>query len=281
MKPFLKWAGGKRQLLEVLLRYTNNINNGRYYEPFLGGGSLFFTLQKEHSIINDFNPEIINAYLVIRDNPDELIEQLRIHEHNNTSEYFYLIRSLDRNEDFSNLPAVERAARTIYLNRTCYNGLYRVNSNGFFNVPFGRYVHPLICDEENLREISLFLSNSDVTIRNQDFAESVQDAQEGDYIYFDPPYDYEDGKGFVGYNKEGFSHEDLQRLRTICDNLLERGCQVLISNNDTSFVRATFKDDENFEFIYETIPLTTKRSINSNGAGRNTGREVLIYGRRR
>lgn len=280
MKPFLKWAGGKRQLLDVLLRYTNNIENGRYYEPFLGGGSLFFTLHKDGSIINDFNPEIINAYTVIKEFPEELINQLRLHEQNNNAEYFYGIRGLDREEGFIDYTPVEKAARTIYLNRTCYNGLYRVNSQGFFNVPFGRYVHPLICDEDNIREISTFLNEHNIIIRNQDFEESVFDAQGGDYIYFDPPYDYEDGKGFVGYNKEGFNHDDLLRLKRVCDDLIARDCKVLISNNDTEFVRNTFNDD-NFEIVYETIPLSTKRNINSNGRNRNNGREVLIYGRRR
>ena len=280
MKPFLKWAGGKRQLLDVLLQYTNNIGAGRYFEPFIGGGSLFFALQRNESIINDFNPEIINAYKVIKHNPEELIEELKNHASSNSSEYFYQIRGLDRDPNFENYSDIQKAARTIYLNRTCYNGLYRVNSNGYFNVPFGRYKNPLICDENNIREISVFLNNNNVLIRNSDFEEAVRDARAGDYIYFDPPYDYEDGKGFVGYVKEGFNHDDLLRLKRVCDELIARECKVLISNNDTEFVRNTFTGD-NFEIIYETIPLQTKRSINSNAKKRNNGREVLIYGRRR
>jgi len=280
MKPFLKWAGGKRQLLDVLLQYTNNIGTGKYFEPFLGGGSLFFALQKDRSVINDFNPEIVNAYQVIKDYPEELIEELKIHALNNSSEYFYQIRGLDRNSNFESYSAIQKAARTIYLNRTCYNGLYRVNSSGYFNVPFGRYKNPLICDENNIREISEFFNKKNILIRNSDFEEAVSDAQAGDYIYFDPPYDYEDGKGFVGYVKEGFNHNDLLRLKKVCDELIARDCKVLISNNDTEFVRNTFTGD-NFEIIYETIPLQTKRSINSNAKKRNNGREVLIYGRRR
>jgi len=280
MKPFLKWAGGKRQLLEVLLQYTNNIGEGRYFEPFIGGGSLFFALHRNDAVINDYNPEIINAYNVIKESPEELIELLKEHANNNSSEYFYRLREIDRMDSFSNLSSVEKAARTIYLNRTCYNGLYRVNSKGFFNVPFGRYKNPLICDEENILEISDYFNESSVSIRNLDFEEAVADAGDGDYIYFDPPYDYEDGKGFVGYVKEGFDHESLLRLKRVCDELISRNCKVLISNNDTDFVRNTFNDD-NFEIVYETVPLQTKRSINSKGTERNSGREVLIYGRRR
>lgn len=280
MKPFLKWAGGKRQLLDVLLQYTDNIGDGRYFEPFIGGGSLFFALQRENSVINDFNPEIVNAYNVIKDSPEELIKLLKKHAKKNSSEYFYKVRELDRKESFNDFSPVEKAARTIYLNRTCYNGLYRVNSKGFFNVPFGRYKNPLICDEENIREISEYFNSNSISIRNLDFEAAVADAKDGDYIYFDPPYDYEDGKGFVGYIKEGFDHESLLRLKRVCDELISRNCRVLISNNDTEFVRATFNDD-NFQIVYETVPLQTKRSINSNGSGRNTGKEVLIYGRRR
>ena len=180
----------------------------KFYEPFIGGGSLFFHLQHENSVINDFNAEIINCYKVIKISPHKLIQQLKIHQENHCKDYFYQIRSMDRTGEIDNLTNVETAARTIYLNIvTCQNGLYRVNRVGQFNTPIGRYVNPLICDEEKILEISKFLKENKITIRCCDFAEAVKDAKKGDWVYFDPPYDYEDN-GFVGYVKEGFSHAD-------------------------------------------------------------------------
>jgi len=285
MRPVLKWAGGKRQLMDALTSFINkeSIGKGRYFEPFFGGGSLFFKLEVKDAVINDFNKEIINVYETIKTKPEELIELLHKHEKNNTAEYFYEIRSKDRSRVFLNshiYTNVYKASRTIYLNKTCFNGLYRVNSKGQFNVPFASYVHPLICDEDNIREISKFLNESNTTIMSCDFEEAVKDAKEGDFIYFDPPYDYENNNGFVGYVKEGFSHDDLLRLKRLCDDLINKGCRVLISNNDTSFVRKTFKGD-NFKIVYETKKLKANRSINCKGNKRKNAEEVLIYGRRK
>ena len=279
MRPFLKWAGGKRQLLPYIKEYINEdaLNGVKFYEPFIGGGSLFFHLQHGDSIINDFNAEIVNCYKVIKTAPKKLIKQLIVHQENHCKEYFYKIRSMDRSGEFDNMTNVEKAARTIYLNRTCYNGLYRVNLAGQFNTPMGRYANPLICDEENILEISKFLKENKTTIRCSDFAEAVKDAKEGDWVYFDPPYDYE-GSGFVGYVKEGFSHADLERLKDTCDELISKGCQVLVSNNDTKFVRKTFSSD-NYEIVYETKVIKANRNINSKRSKRKKVDEVLIHGR--
>lgn len=281
MKPFLKWAGGKRQLLPYIKKYINKkkIGKHKYYEPFLGGGSIFFDLAHENSSINDLNEEIINCYNVIKENPDELVELLKLHAEAHCKEYYYKIRSLDREEDYKFMDNITKAARTIYLNRTCFNGLYRVNKNGFFNTPIGRYVNPLICDEENINEISYFLNNNDVTIMSKSFEFAVEKCEKGDWIYFDPPYDYENS-GFVGYVKEGFSHEDLVKLKEVCDELVKKGCYVLVSNNDTEFVRQTFNSSD-YEIIYSTKTIKANRNINSKASKRKKVDEVLIYGHKR
>lgn len=280
MKPFLKWAGGKRQLLSVLQEYINKTNFGTYFEPFVGGGSLFLSLAKENCVINDFNPEIINTYEIVRDYPHDLIKQLDKHDKANTKEHYYKIRALDRLAEFEKMNPVERAARTIYLNKTCYNGLYRVNSKGYFNVPYGKYVNPLICDKNNILEISEYLNHTGVTIMCADFAKAVESAKDGDYVYFDPPYDYVSNNGFVQYVKEGFSHPDLIRLKETCDELIIRGCQVLISNNDTPFVRELFCGD-GYKIVYEARAIDANRNINCNAKARKTGKEILIYGKKK
>ena len=217
---------------------------------------------------------------VIKNKPEELIKKLNQHKKNHNKEYFYKIRELDRNvEKFKKMSAVSKAARTIYLNRTCYNGLYRVNRSGFFNTPIGRYTNPLICDEQNIREISKYLNDNNIVFFHVDFEKSVKSAKSGDWVYFDPPYDYED-TGFVGYVKECFTHDDLERLKKTCDKLVLRGCNVLISNNDTNFVRELFKSD-NYEIIYSTKVIKANRNINSKGSSRRKVDEVLIYGRKK
>lgn len=284
MKPVLKWAGGKRQLINVISSFINDetIGEGTYFEPFFGGGCVYFNLQPKKAIINDFNNEIINVYKTIKNHPTELIKLLEEHAKNDSKEYFYKLRSLDRESDFNSkekYDSVFKAARTVYLNKTCFNGLYRVNLKGQFNVPYAYYKNPPVCDKENIRKISAFFRKSNTEILCCDFEKAVEKAKAGDYIYFDPPYDYEKQDGFVEYVKEGFSHKDLLRLKKVCDDLINRGCKVLISNNDTTFVRNTFKGD-NFKIVYETKEVSAKRSINCKGSKRRNAREVLIYGRR-
>lgn len=284
MRPFLKWAGGKRQILAHIKQYINNDimnDNSKYYEPFVGGGSLFFDLARDNSIINDFNSEIINVYKVIKEHPTGLIRMLKTHQKNDSIDYYYIVRNMDKDPKFSKMGKVKKAARTIYLNKTCFNGLFRVNRDGYFNTPRGTYTNPLICDEENIREISAFLNENNIQILNCDFEESCPDAGEGDFVYLDPPYDYEDESGFVSYNAQGFTRNDLARMKLFCDRLIERGCVVLISNNDTTYVRELF-DDDNYRIVYEINQVDANRNINSSGKKRaNKVKEVLIYGTRR
>ncbi len=283
MKPFLKWAGGKRQILSYIKQYiSNDIMNesSKYYEPFVGGGSLFFELARDNSIINDFNSEIINVYNVIKDHPVGLIRMLKNHEKNDSIEYYYLIRDMDKGPKFDKIGKVKKAARTIYLNKTCFNGLFRVNKNGYFNTPRGKYTKPLICDEENIKEISRFLNEKNITILNCDFEKACPNASEGDFVYLDPPYDYEDESGFVSYNAKGFSRSDLFRMKNFCDKLIEAGCIVLISNNDTTYVRNLF-EGQNYKIVYEINQVDANRNINSSAKKRSTKvKEVLIYGKK-
>ena len=280
--PILKWAGGKRQLLKSIKKVIGDIdtNNIRYYEPFFGGGALFFDLEPKKATLNDINSELINVYIQVRDNLDLLIENLTQLREAHNEEQFYRIRALDRQEGFSDLDATYRAARTIYLNKTCYNGLYRVNSKGQFNTPSGRYVNPSIFDAVDLRNASKALKKSTISIKSTDYRSSVIRARKGSLIYFDPPYDYENEDGFVGYSKNGFNRDDLRNMKETADKLVDRGCIVLISNNDTPFVRELFEGDHRYEIEYIVHEFDARRSINCNGENRRNGKEVLIYGRK-
>lgn len=277
MEPILKWAGGKRQCLNALRRFIPReeiIKGGyHYYEPFIGGGSVCFALDFPFVHINDLNTEIVNVYEVIRDNPEELIQVLKEHNLNHSSEYYYQIRALDRDPDYGKLSCVLKAARVIYLNRTCYNGLYRVNSKGFFNVPVGRYLHPNIVMEDRIRALHNYFTSNEIVITNQDFKTAVDAARSGDFVYFDPPYDYDDS-GFTSYYQGGFSHDDTTRLKETCDELLDRGCTVLVSNNETKFISELFGDPR-----YRVFHLNANRSINSKGEKRKTAKEIIIFGR--
>lgn len=270
----MKWAGGKRKLLTEIKLFINEeeLRNHCLYEPFIGGGALSFDILNPCATISDINEELINVYLQIRDNPKELIKLLKIHKAHNCHDYYYEIRNLDRMEIFNSLSLVEKAARTIYLNRVCYNGLYRVNSKGFFNVPYGRYVHPEIVFEEKIIKLSEYLKSNKVKIVCMDFEKAVKSAKAGDVVYFDPPYDYEES-GFISYTKKGFSRGDLKRLKRICDKLIKRGCHVIISNNDTSFVNALFSDR-----WYKIKHIFASRMINCDGRKRQAVKEVIIYG---
>lgn len=274
MEPILRWAGGKRQLIPTLEKYIDRSvlmgGRHRYYEPFFGGGALCFYLEPLRSVINDYNPELINVYEVIRDSPQELIDLLRIHQVDFNHDHYTQVRSMDRNPGYLNLPPVERAARIIFLNRTCYNGLYRVNNKGFFNVPIGRKENPDIIMEDKILTMNRFFNENEVVIRCGDFENCVEDAQSGDVIYFDPPYDYEDS-GFTSYNENCFDRTDLKRLKAVSDKLIEMGCHVILSNNDTPFVNDLFEE-------YAIEHIDTKRFISCDGKKRNEGREVIIYG---
>lgn len=266
-QPFLKWAGGKRQLLPEIRKYIpKKINT--YYEPFLGAGAVLFDIQPKKAVINDINTELINTYIAIRDHVDELINDLK--KHKNEKEYFYAIRDLDRKEEFKELSLVERASRIIYLNKTCFNGLFRVNSQGHFNVPFGKYKNPQIVNEIVLRAVHNYLNSNDITILNVDFEKAVENAKKGDFIYFDPPYDpVSDTSSFTGYSLYGFDKDDQIRLRDLFVELDKRGCKVLLSNSATDFIKDLYKD-----FHIEVV--SANRNINANASRRGKIDEVLV-----
>ncbi len=272
VKPFVKWVGGKKQLIEVINLYRPK-TFGRYYEPFVGGGSVFMNLQYSKTTINDYNTELINVYEVVRDSVDELLSVLKIHAENNSQEYFYSLREWDRTGILEKKSSVERAARFIYLNKTCYNGLFRVNAQGQFNVPYGRYKNPNIVNEEVLRADSKFLKKSTIKILKGDFEKSVKSAKKGDFIYLDPPYAplVEDTHSFVGYTLNGFGYDEQLRLRDLFVKLDKKGCYVMLSNSSSKIIHELYKD-----YVDTTEIVGATRMVNSKASGRGKVDEVLI-----
>ncbi|MBV1819141.1 DNA adenine methylase [Anaerosalibacter bizertensis] len=266
--PVVKWVGGKRQLISEIDKFIPS-HYSTYYEPFLGGGALLFYLQPYEAVVNDINEELINLYQVIKDNVDELIEDLK--KHKNEPDYFYEIRGLDRDiEKYKKLSPIERALRIHYLNKTCFNGLFRVNSQGQFNTPFGRYKRPNIVNETTLRAVSNYFNNANITFKCCDFEEAVQGARKDSFIYFDPPYDpVSDTSSFTGYDKGGFDKKEQKRLKNLCDELNNRGVKFLLSNSETEFILDLYKD-------YKIEIVHAKRSINSKGNKRGKVNEVLV-----
>ncbi len=267
--PFLKWVGGKRQLLpEIEKLLPKGCSNLLYYEPFVGGGALLFDLQPKKAIVNDYNEELVNVYKVIRDNPDELIEDLKKHE--NTAAYFYEIRSVDRNPLFDKLTDVQRASRVIYLNKTCYNGLYRVNNAGEFNTPFGRYKNPNIVNEPVIRAVSKYLNTAKIQITNGDYASVLKDISSNSFVYLDPPYHpISDSSNFTGYVQGGWSERDQLRLRDVCDSLNEKGVKFLLSNSASDFIKDIYSE-------YRIHVVKATRAINSDSTKRGQVDELLI-----
>ena len=266
--PFLKWVGGKRQLIPVLSTlfpesYTT------YCEPFLGGGAMLFALQPEKAIVNDVNGELINVYKVVRDHVDELIAALK--KHVNTYEHFQVVRGLDRDAiKYASLSDAEKAARIIYLNKTCFNGLYRVNKKGQFNVPFGSYKNPKILDEPLLRAVSFYLNNNQVSIFNEEYTSVLNKLPEGSFVYLDPPYDpVSDTSNFTSYAKDGFGKEEQIRLRDACTSLNERGIQFMLSNSATPFIMDLYSS-------FDVQIVHANRFVNSNASGRGKVEEVVV-----
>lgn len=262
-RPFVKWAGGKTQLLPELLRRVPQSFN-RYYEPFLGGGALFFALQPAHAILGDINAELIQLYGIVRDDVDALITELR--EYRYEREFYYRIRAQQPEE----LPPVRRAARTLYLNRTCFNGLYRVNRNGKFNVSFGRYRSPTICDAPRLRAASRALQGHDIACRSYD--DTVASAQRGDFVYLDPPYHpVSETANFTSYTSHGFSEDDQRKLADVFTRLVELGVHCLLTNSDCSLTRELYAE-------HQLELVQARRSISRHGAGRGKVGEVVVRG---
>ena len=274
-KPFIKWVGGKSQLLKQFEGlFPQDFNN--YIEPMIGGGAVFFHLFNTKNIegravLLDVNLELMGCYQVIKEDVENLIlELVKLAKQYNQSpkEFFYQVREWDRHEDFEQRPAAQRAARTIFLNKTCYNGLYRVNNGGTFNTPFGKYKKPKICDEKNLRAVAHALQN--VQLLTSDFETVTELASAGDFIYFDPPYHpLSETANFTSYTKSGFKKEDQMRLRDTFANLAKKGRQVMLSNSDTKFIRNLYKDF-NIHTVY------AKRYINSNPDHRGEITEVVV-----
>lgn len=267
--PFLKWVGGKRQLLpQIKLFLPNNLSSYTYCEPFVGGGALLFDLQPKHAIINDLNQELINVYNVIKNNPEELIEDLK--KHYNTSEYFYEIRSVDRFPLFQEFNNIQRASRIIYLNKTCYNGLYRVNNSGEFNSPFGKYKNPNIVNEPVIRAVSKYLNNVDIKIFSTDFETVLNNLPEHSFVYLDPPYHpLSESSNFTGYTQGGWNENNQIRLRNACNILNEKDIKFLLSNSSSDFIKDIYSK-------YNITIVKATRAINSDSSKRGPINELLI-----
>lgn len=238
--PVLKWVGGKRQLLDTFQPLLPK-KISTYCEPFIGGGALLFHLQPHVAYINDINSDLIRVYNVIKENVNELI--LELEQFENTSEQFYLVRDWDRDKKFyASLSDVKKAARVLYLNKTCFNGLYRVNNAGEFNSPFGNYRNPNIINGPVLRAVSSYFNSIDIHITSMNYEDVLSSVPKGTFVYLDPPYDpISNTSNFTGYSKGGFSQENQIRLRECCDELNSRGIKFMLSNSSTDFIKDQYK----------------------------------------
>ena len=268
--PFIKWIGGKRQLItEIENRMPKKFNN--FFEPFVGGGALTFHLQKQNTTINDISKELIESYLCIKENPNKLMKLLDIHQinhQNNPKIYFYKMRGLDRDKLWLKKDKFTKSSRFIYLNKTCFNGMYRVNSSGYFNVPWNKKEKINLYDRLNILKISSFLSGG-IKILNTDFESAIKNAKKYDFIFFDPPYDLLNKNSFDSYNKISFGEEGQRRLSEIAHRLSEKGCFVMLTNHDTKLVNDLYHD-------FKIDVVKVKRLINSDAKNR-TGIETIIY----
>ncbi|KKP88322.1 MAG: adenine methylase protein [Candidatus Nomurabacteria bacterium GW2011_GWC2_35_8] len=270
-KPFVKWVGGKRQLLkqfrlmELYPPEKFNTKTNIYFEPFVGGGAVFFDLLPEKAVLSDLNSELVTTFNVIKNDVEALIHLLRKYKYE--KEYFLKIRA----QNPEKLSDVNIASRFLYLNRTCFNGMYRVNSKGGFNVPFGKYSNPLICDENNLKKVSKSLKN--VEIKRQDYKEVLKKAKKSDFIYFDPPYfPVSKTASFTNYTKEAFLEKEQIELRDTFLELHKRGCFVMLSNSDTPFINEIYSGIKGVK----VTQVQAGRMINSDSSKRGKITEVLV-----
>ncbi len=270
-KPFVKWAGGKRQLIGAL---SENMPEkyGTYYEPFLGGGAFLFHILEQNPsqrcIVSDINADLVLTYATVRDRPEELITSLKRHAREYDQDrhtYYGMVRaSAPRSE-------VAKSSRLIFLNRTCFNGLYRVNKRGKFNVPIGSYIKPNIVNEENIRAASSLLRSSNIKIMYADFENTVLDATKGDFIYFDPPYKpVSETASFTSYSAKSFGDAELERLASLCNNLTKKGCNVMTTNSDLPEVAKIFGSG------WKMHHVAVNRAINSNASRRTGHKELLL-----
>jgi len=266
--PVLKWVGGKRQLLDALIPLLPN-RVTTYCEPFIGGGAFFFSLQPKVAYINDINNELIRVYEVIKNDVESLI--IALQKFKNEAEHFYAVRDWDRDKTkYALLSDVEKAARILYLNKTCYNGLFRVNNAGEFNTPFGNYRNPNIVNAPVLRAVGFYLNSAKVHLTSSDYAEILKSLPKNTFVYLDPPYDpVSDTSSFTGYSSGGFSREEQIRLRECCDELHKRGMKFMLSNSATDFIKEQYA-------AYHITIVKAKRAINSNGTKRGEVAEVVV-----
>jgi len=272
-QPFIKWVGGKRGLLEQILPlFPKKFNN--YYEPFVGGGAVFFELfskgllKNKKIILSDINSELVNSYNIVKNNPFELIAKLEKYKEQHSKEFYYQIRELDRKEDYKNLSNLERATRFIYLNKTCFNGLYRVNKKGYFNTPIGSYKNPNIVDHNVILSASEALQN--VIIKHQSFKEILKETKKDDFVYFDPPYyPLNETSNFTSYNSNCFLEDEQFELFEVFEKLSDKGVKVVQSNSNTKFIKDLYKD-------YNVKIVHANRFINSKSNGRGKITEVVI-----
>ena len=272
LKPFTKWTGGKRQLLPKLIDLMPKQFN-RYYEPFVGGGALLFELTPCKATINDYNTDLILAYREIRDNVKELIEILKIHQENNTKDYYLDLRAVDRDGRIEKMADTEKAARLLYMLRVNFNGLYRVNLRNQFNVPYGRYKNPKIVDEVLLYDISRYLNSNDIDILEGDFEKALSTVGSGDFVYLDPPYaPISSTSSFTSYTNEGFDESDQIRLRDIFIELGKRGANVMLSNSDVELIHELYSNIPNIDIRV----VKANRMINSKASKRGAINELII-----
>lgn len=265
-RPFLKWAGGKSKLISQYEEFFPKAFTN-YYEPFLGGGAVFFYLKQTRpefkAVLTDINADLINTYILVRDRVEELIDRLKEHQRNHNKDYYYDLRS------FHNLTGLEAAARFIYLNKTCFNGLYRVNPKGEFNVPVGRYKDPKICNPDLLYAVSESLQNVEIAERSFDTVLDYAKSSE-DFVYFDPPYyPLSNTSEFTGYTRNSFGKEDQIRLKEVFAKLADRGVKVMLSNSDCEFIRELYED-------FNIEKILAARYINCKAKKRGIISEVLV-----
>ena len=269
-KPFVKWAGGKRQIINELKKYIP-YEYDTYYEPFVGGGAVLFELSPKNAVLNDYNEELVNVYRCLKNQNKftKMINDLNKHETNHSEEHYFNIRNLDRDKvKFKKMPDYKRAARTIYLNKACFNGLYRVNSKNEFNVPFNKKEKVNTYDGENLGIIHSYFNFNNVEMLNCDFAEAVKNAKKGDFVYFDPPYDSETST-FNSYTENGFGKDEQVRLCELFKELDKKGVKCMLSNHNTKFINELYEG-------FNIYVIEAKRNINANGKKRGKVEEVIV-----
>ncbi len=272
-QPFIKWVGGKRGLIEQILPlFPKDFNN--YYEPFVGGGAVFFELfargllKGKRVVLSDINIELINTYRVVQSKPIELIRNLEKYKAKHNREFYYKIREMDRRDDYSSISDIEKATRFIYLNKTCFNGLYRVNKKGYFNTPIGRYKNPNIADSNKILSASEALQN--VIIKHISFKEAVKDAKKEDLVYFDPPYyPLNDTSNFTSYDSNIFLEDEQIELFNTFSTLAKKGVYAIESNSDTKFIKDLYRE-------YDIQLVNANRFINSKANSRGKINELLI-----